>query len=100
MSIWACLLCFDEKTGKFLWQDSNEKLPTGRVNDWPDEGLCSAPFVEGNRLWYVSNRGEVRCLSTEGLRGGKNVGPVTNEKETGPQKKSQGANGRKIRKPT
>ena len=61
------LLCFDEKTGKFLWQDSNEKLPTGRVNDWPDEGLCCAPLVEGNRLWYVSNRGEVQCLNTEGL---------------------------------
>jgi outer membrane protein assembly factor BamB len=75
------LLCFDEKTGDFLWQDSNEKLPTGRVNDWPDEGVCSAPLVQGNRLWYVSNRGEVRCLSTDGLRGGKNVGPVTNEKE-------------------
>ena len=75
------LLCFDEKTGDFLWQDSNEKLPTGRVNDWPDEGVCSAPLVQGNRLWYVSNRGEVRCLSTDGLRGGKNVGPMTNEKE-------------------
>ena len=75
------LLCFDAKDGKLLWQDSNEKLPTGRVNDWPDEGICSAPFVEGNRLWYVSSRGEVRCLSTEGLRGGKNVGPITNEKE-------------------
>ena len=37
------LLCFDEKTGKLLWQDSNEKLPTGRVNDWPDAGalLCA-----------------------------------------------------------
>jgi outer membrane protein assembly factor BamB len=75
------LLCFDEKTGKMLWQDSNEKLPTGRVNDWPDEGLCCAPFVEGNRLWYVSNRGEVRCLSTSGLAGGKNEGQIKNEKE-------------------
>ncbi|HZZ30334.1 MAG TPA: PQQ-binding-like beta-propeller repeat protein [Pirellulales bacterium] len=84
------LLCFDEKTGQFLWQDSNEKLPTGRVNDWPDEGVCSAPLVEGNRLWYVSNRGEVRCLSTDGLRGGKNVGPVKNEKEMA-QKKNPNA---------
>ncbi len=60
------LMCFDEKTGKFLWQDSSEKLPTGRVNDWPDEGCCSAPLVEGNRLWYVSSRGEVKCLNTAG----------------------------------
>ncbi len=75
------LMCFDEQTGKFLWQDSSEKLPTGRVNDWPDEGCCSAPLVEGKRLWYVSSRGEVKCLNTEGLRGGKDEGPVTNEKE-------------------
>lgn len=76
------LLCFDEKTGKFLWQDSSEKLPTGRVNDWPLQGICCTPLVEGNRLWYVTSRGEVKCLNTEGLRGGKNEGPVTNEKET------------------
>jgi outer membrane protein assembly factor BamB len=75
------LLCFDEKTGKFLWQDSNEKLITGRVNDWPDEGVCDAPLVEGKRLWYVSNRGEIRCLDVEGFHDGKNDGPVTNEKE-------------------
>ena len=29
------VLCFDEKTGKFLWQLTREKLPQGRVNDWP-----------------------------------------------------------------
>ncbi|HTN02718.1 MAG TPA: PQQ-binding-like beta-propeller repeat protein, partial [Planctomycetaceae bacterium] len=33
----GCLLCFDEKTGKFLWQASSPKLPTGRVHDWPQQ---------------------------------------------------------------
>ena len=75
------LLCFDEKTGKFLWQDSSEKLPTGRVNDWPLQGICCTPYVEGNRLWYVTSRGEVKCLDTEGFHDGKNDGTVTNEKE-------------------
>ncbi len=37
------LLCFDEKDGKFLWQHSSEKLPTGRVHDWPNQGICCAP---------------------------------------------------------
>ncbi len=83
------LLCFDEKTGQFLWQDSSEKLPTGRVNDWPLQGICCTPYVEGNRLWYVTSRGEVKCLNTEGLRGGKNVGPVTNEKELALKKNPQ-----------
>jgi outer membrane protein assembly factor BamB len=75
------LLCFDEKTGKFLWQDSSEKLPTGRVNDWPLQGMCCAPLVEGKRLWYVTSRGEVKCLDTEGFHDGKNDGVVTDEKE-------------------
>ncbi len=58
------LLCFDAATGKFLWQDSSEKLPTGRVNDWPWQGICCTPLAEGHRLWYVSSRGEVKCLDT------------------------------------
>jgi outer membrane protein assembly factor BamB len=75
------LLCFDEKDGKFLWQDSNEKLHTGRVHDWPLLGVCSSPLVEGDRVYYVSNRGELRCLDTEGLADGENDGPITNEQE-------------------
>jgi outer membrane protein assembly factor BamB len=73
------LLCFDEKDGKFLWQSSNEKLPTGRVHDWPLQGVCAAPLIEGERLWYVTNRGEVLCLDTEGFYDGEDDGPVTKE---------------------
>lgn len=75
------LLCFDEKTGQFLWQDSSEKMITGRENDWPFQGICCAPYVDGNRLFYVTSRGEVKCLDTEGFRDGKNDGDLTNEKE-------------------
>ncbi len=73
------LLCFDIKDGKFLWQHSSEKMPTGRVHDWPLQGVCSTPLVEGNRLWFVTNRGEVRCLDTEGFYDGKNDGPYKSE---------------------
>ncbi len=66
----GCLLCFNEEDGKFLWQDSSEKLPTGRVNDWPLQGICCTPLVEGTRLWYVSSRGEVKCLDTEARKDG------------------------------
>ena len=55
----GCLLCFDEKTGKFLWQHSSPKLPSGRVHDWPLQGICCASYVDGERLWYVTSRGEV-----------------------------------------
>lgn len=64
------LMCFEEATGKFLWQHVCDKLPSGQVNDWPREGCCSTPAVEGNRLWYVSNRCEVVCLDTAGFADG------------------------------
>ncbi|QEG36540.1 outer membrane protein assembly factor BamB family protein [Bythopirellula goksoeyrii] len=77
----GCLICFDTKDGKFLWQHSSEKLPTGRVHDWPLQGICCAPFVEGDRLWFVTSRGEVRCLDTKGFYDGENDGPYTAEEE-------------------
>ncbi|HVX63827.1 MAG TPA: PQQ-binding-like beta-propeller repeat protein [Pirellulales bacterium] len=71
----GCLLCFNEADGKFLWQASSEKLPTGRVHDWPLQGICCAPLVEGDRLWYVTSRGEIVCLDVEGFHDGENDGP-------------------------
>lgn len=78
----GCLLCFNEEDGKFLWQHSSEKLPTGRVHDWPLQGICCAPYVEDKRMWFVTSRGEVLCLDTEGFLDGKNNGPFTSEKST------------------
>lgn len=56
------LMAFDATTGKFLWQRYSAKLPTGRVNDWPGEGLCSTVYTEPGRLWYATSRCEVVCL--------------------------------------
>jgi outer membrane protein assembly factor BamB len=75
----GCLLAFDEQTGQFLWQHSSEKLITGRVHDWPLQGICCAPLVEGERMWFVTSRGEVRCLDTQGFYDGEDDGPVTDE---------------------
>jgi outer membrane protein assembly factor BamB len=63
------IMCFNEADGKFLWQAVHDKLPAGQVWDWPEEGICSSPVVEGNRLWYVSNRCEVVCATTDGKDG-------------------------------
>jgi outer membrane protein assembly factor BamB len=80
------LMAFRESDGQFLWQNTHEKLAAGRVNDWPYQGVCSSPLVEGDRLYYVSNRGEVFALDVQGFRdGGENDGPVTDEKLTGPE---------------
>jgi outer membrane protein assembly factor BamB len=76
------LMCFREADGKFLWQAVHDKLPSGRVNDWPDQGICSSPYLEGDRLYYVSNRCELVCADVEGLANG-NQG-VTDEKYQDP----------------
>ncbi len=78
----GCLLCFRESDGKFLWQLTREKLKAGRSVDWPDQGICSSPLVEGDRLWIVTNRGEVACLDTEGFVDGENDGPYKDEPAT------------------
>src|ERR1043166_4576041 len=48
------LMCFRESDGEFLWQHTKEKHPAGRANDWPYQGVCSSPMVEGDRLYYVN----------------------------------------------
>src|SRR5436309_14128029 len=60
------LMCFRESYGKFLWQHSNEKLAAGRALDWPFQGVCSSPLLEGDRLYYVMNRCELVCLDAKG----------------------------------
>lgn len=72
------LMCFDEKTGEFLWQLVVPKLASGKVNDWEGLGLLSSPCVEGNRVYIVSSRCEVLCLNTEGMAKG-NEGPFMDE---------------------
>jgi len=80
----GCLLCFREADGEFLWQFSATKLPQGRVADWPLQGIGCPPFVDGERMWFVSNRWEVVCLDTRGFRDNENDGPVDDESVTGP----------------
>lgn len=79
----GCLICFRESDGEFLWQHSSEKLKTGRVHDWPLQGICCAPYVEGDRLWFVSSRGEVICCDTDGFHDDENDGPFMDEKIKG-----------------
>jgi PQQ-like domain len=74
----SILMCFDEQTGAFLWQLVIPKLEAGRVNDWPNLGLLSSPTVDGNRVYLVTTRCEVLCLTTERLAKG-NTGPFRDE---------------------
>ena len=76
------IIAFSESDGKFLWQITHTKLTAGRVNDWPLQGICSTPYIEGDRLYYISNRCEVVCIDTEGFMDGENDGPYKEETET------------------
>ena len=75
-------MAFDALTGEFLWQIVHDKLTTGRVNDWPLQGVCSTAFIEGDRIYYVSNQATVVCVDANGFKDGENDGPVTDETDT------------------
>lgn len=79
----SCLICFDEQTGRLLWQHTSAKLPIGRVQDWPMMGNHSVPIIDGDRLWFVTNRSEIVCLDTAGFDDGENDGPFKEEEFTG-----------------
>jgi outer membrane protein assembly factor BamB len=64
------MMCFDEKTGDFLWQLVVPKLGSGKVSDWEYVGICSAPAIEGDRGYVVTNRGEVVCFDVKGMADG------------------------------
>ncbi|MEM9444546.1 MAG: PQQ-binding-like beta-propeller repeat protein [Verrucomicrobiota bacterium] len=72
------VMCFDEKTGEYLWQLAVPKLGAGKVSDWEFIGICSSPAVEGNRAYLITNRGEVACLDVDGMKNG-NDGPYKDE---------------------
>ena len=75
------LMCLDETDGSLQWQLVVPKIigdpPDPRV-DWRLAGMCSSATVEGDRVYVVSNRGEVMCLDVDGMADG-NDGPFTDE---------------------
>ena len=77
------LMAFRESDGEFMWQHTHPKLESGRANDWPFQGVASSPLVEGEHIYYVSNRGVLWCLDTKGFRDNENDGPFKDEKLTG-----------------
>jgi outer membrane protein assembly factor BamB len=76
------LMAFRESDGQFLWQHTHPKLEAGRANDWPYQGVASSPLVDGEHLYYVSNRGVLYCLDIQGFRDNENDGPYKDEKLT------------------
>jgi len=71
-------MCFDEATGQFLWQLVVPKREEDPYFDWPKTGISSPATVEDDRVFFVSNRGEVICLDARGMTNG-NDGPFRDE---------------------
>jgi outer membrane protein assembly factor BamB len=76
------VMAFRESDGEFLWQITHPKLEAGRVNDWPFQGIASSPLVEGDKVYYVSNRAQLVCADAEGFMDKENDGPYKEEKFT------------------
>jgi len=72
------MMCFDETTGRFLWQLIVPKLHEIKWSDWHYVGITSPPTVEDDRAYLVSNRCEVMCLDINGMANG-NDGPYVDE---------------------
>src|SRR5262245_37842906 len=77
------VMAFREATGEFLWQAAFDKLSSGRANDWPYQGIASSPLIENGVAYFVSNRGQVVAVDTDGFHDKTNDGLVKDEKLTG-----------------
>jgi outer membrane protein assembly factor BamB len=66
----AVLMCFDEKTGNLVWQFVIPKMEDDPYLDWPKAGFASTSTVEGDRVYTLTNRGEVVCLDLNGMANG------------------------------
>ena len=59
------LMAFQAKDGTFLWRDVIPRVERG-LREFLLPSITSAPYVEGNRLYYVTSECQLRCLDTEG----------------------------------
>lgn len=76
------ILCLKEATGERLWQLATpvrrHRLPPECHFTQQHLGICSSPTVDGNRVYVVTNAGDIACLDTQGLANG-NQGPFQEE---------------------
>ncbi len=79
------LKCFDEATGKLLWQwtkpcRSDLQADAMNFRQFPKIlGVCATPAVDGDRLYFVDQNCVVQCLDVNGR-------PPTAEADTGEAK--------------
>jgi outer membrane protein assembly factor BamB len=72
------LMAFRATDGEFLWQDIAPRVERG-LREFLLPSTTSAPYLEGNSLYYVTAECQLRCLDTQGFRDGENDGPYQKE---------------------
>jgi len=72
------LMAFRAADGAFLWQDVSPRVERG-LRQFLLPSTTGAPYVEGNRLFYVTAECQLRALDTQGFRDGENSGPYQHE---------------------
>jgi outer membrane protein assembly factor BamB/HEAT repeat protein len=72
------LMAFQLGDGRFLWQDVAPRVERG-LREFLLPSTTGTPYVEGNRLYYVTAECQLRCLDTRGFRDGENNGPYRHE---------------------
>ena len=72
------LMALRATSGAFLWQDVAPRVERG-LREWLLPSTTSPPYVEGDRLYYVTAECQLRSLDTQGFGDGDNDGPYREE---------------------
>jgi len=72
------LMAFRVTDGAFLWQDVAPRVDRG-LREFLLPSTTSIPYVEDDRLYYVTADCQLRCLDTKGFGDGENNGPYREE---------------------
>jgi outer membrane protein assembly factor BamB/protein-L-isoaspartate O-methyltransferase len=67
----SVLAGFSTADGKPLYRYLSSRLPQGRSNDWPYSSIACSPLIEGDRMWFTTNRCETICLDIGPLKRGE-----------------------------
>jgi HEAT repeat protein/outer membrane protein assembly factor BamB len=76
------LLAFRATDGGLLWRDVAPRVERG-LREWLLPSTTGAPYVEGNRLYYVTADCQLRSLDIRGFRDRKNSDSYRDEVATG-----------------
>jgi outer membrane protein assembly factor BamB len=67
----SVLACFRESDGKLLYRYLSPRLPGGLRHDWPLSSMACSPLIEGDRMWFTTNRCETVSLDIGPLKRGE-----------------------------